>query len=60
VEVSKGLRLLDHPLVEQASYSVVMDFDSEDDWHRYRATKEHDEFQALAAPHRGQASLDPS
>ena len=51
VEVSVGLRLLDHPLAPQASYSILMDFQDEDAWRRYRAGEAHDEFQALVIPH---------
>ena len=51
VEVSVGLRLLDHPLAPQASYSIVMDFENEGAWRRYRAGAAHDEFQALVIPH---------
>jgi hypothetical protein len=50
-EVAVGLALLDHPLAPQASYSIVMDFDDEDGWRRFRSGKWHDDFQALAAPH---------
>jgi hypothetical protein len=51
LEVAVGLRLLDHPLAPQASYSIIMDFDDEVSWHRYRAGSAHDRFQALSAPH---------
>jgi hypothetical protein len=48
VEVGQGLKLLDHPLVPQASYSIIMSFEDEAGWRHFRQGVPHDEFQKLS------------
>ena len=48
VEVGLGLKLLDHPLVPQASYSIIMSFKDEAAWRHFREGVPHEEFQKLS------------
>lgn len=48
VEVGLGLKLLDHPLVPQASYSIIMSFKDEAGWRHFREGVPHEEFQKLS------------
>jgi hypothetical protein len=48
VEVGQGLKLLDHPLVPQASYSIIMSFKDEAAWRNFRQGIPHEEFQKLS------------
>jgi hypothetical protein len=48
VEVGHGLKLLDHPLVPQASYSIIMSFKDEAGWRQFRQGVPHEEFQKLS------------
>jgi hypothetical protein len=48
VEVGRGLKLLDHPLVPQASYSIIMSFNDQAGWRHFRQGVPHEEFQKLS------------